>query len=577
MAIRNLSCVLLAGFLLSACGGSSAVKTPTPSSISASSVASSKASSSSSSSVSSAGISVAVTTAAATKDTRLACYKSEGEKACNLRTYQIMVESFIDADASANMNFAYGNSHHKGDLQGVINSLDYIKSLGVNAIWLTPIFESAKNSGQDEWANRLDGTGYFASNYFKVDPRFGTAEKLKELVDAAHAKGLYVFLDGVFGHFKNNAQNYPSLTGKTVSTSGVSQGGVGREASYPADLAFFKEVASYWITEYKIDGWRLDQAYQVPVNYWADIVAAVNVASQSVTYTDANHQTVNPLGYMVAEIWRGENEISSQAYGTAQQPSLASSFDFPLRYRLVQTLAVEESGAGKSPASNLRLGFQTHQAYPAHAMPNLMLGNHDLVRFGDLVQRGGLANPANPFYWARHKAAVSFLAAYSGPITLYYGDEIGQEVPAYAARVDAGCVTLGYCDDHVARSSAVIEGLSPTVGAAVSVLAPEQVDLKLYVKNLLTLREKHAALWNGSRTHIYSDERIYIDRKDAKGESILYVLNTSESPVTVTLATTALGSAGQLVDLLDESAYAAQAGNYTLQLAPLSARFLQIK
>jgi glycosidase len=98
---------------------------------------------------------------------------------------------------------------------------------------------------------------------------------------------------------------------------------------------------------------------------------------------------------------------------------------------------VEESGAGKSPATTLRSGFQTHQAYPAHAMPNLMLGNHDLVRFGDLVQRGNLANPADKFYWARHKAAVSFLAAYSGPVTLYYGDEIGQEVPGYAARVES--------------------------------------------------------------------------------------------------------------------------------------------
>lgn len=575
MAIRHLPSLLLAMFWLSSCGGgSSAVKSPAPTATSSSSVSTSSSLSSSSSS---AGISVSVTAAASTKDARLACYKGEGQKACNLRVYQIMVESFIDADASANMNFSYGNSHHKGDLQGIINSLDYIKSLGVNAIWLTPIFDSVKINGQDESVTRLDGTGYFASNYFKVDPRFGSEEKLRELVTAAHAKGLYVFLDGVFGHFKSNAQQFPSPTGKALSTSGVNQGGVGREASYPTDLAFFKEVASYWITEYKIDGWRLDQAYQVPVNYWDDIVAAVHAASQSVTYTDANHQTVNPLGYMVAEIWRGESDISAQAYGTAQQPSLSSAFDFPLRYRLVQTLAVEESGAGKSPASNLRLGYQSQQAYPAHAMPNLMLGNHDLVRFGDLVQRAGLANPADKSYWSRHKAAISFLTAYSGPITLYYGDEIGQEVPGYATRVESGCVTLGYCDDHVARSSAVIEGLSPTIGATVSVLTPEQADLKLYVKNLLSLREKHSALWNGSRTHVYSDARIYIDRKETKDENLLYLLNTSESPVTVTLAASAIESTGQLVDLLDATTFNVQAGSYTLQLAPLSARFLQIK
>jgi hypothetical protein len=206
-----------------------------------------------------------------------------------------------------------------------------------------------------------------------------------------------------------------------------------------------------------------------------------------------------------------------------------------------------------------------------------MLGNHDLVRFGDLIQRGGLANPADPAYWARHKAAISFLAAYSGPVTLYYGDEIGQEIPGYAARVEAGCVTLGYCDDHVARSSAVIEGVSPTVGAAVSVLTPEQADLKLYVKNVMNLREKHAALWNGSRTHVYSDTRIYIDRKESKDENLLYMLNTSAAPVTVNLAAAAVGGTTQLVDLLDASSINLQSGNYVVQLPPLSARFMQVK
>jgi hypothetical protein len=77
-------------------------------------------------------------------------------------------------------------------------------------------------------------------------------------------------------------------------------------------------------------------------------------------------------------------------------------------------------------------------------MPNLMLGNHDLVRFGDLLERGNF-NPAD--YWQRHKAAFSFLAARSGPITLYYGEEFGDEVPGFASQVGAtvrprGSVTI---------------------------------------------------------------------------------------------------------------------------------------
>ena len=123
---------------------------------------------------------------------------------------QIMVEAYIDGDSSADYDAGYGTSAHKGDLQGITNNLDYIKGLGINAIWLTPIFESTKKSGQDEWADRLDATGYFTSNYFKIDPNFGTLEQARTLVDEAHKRGMYVFLDGVFGHHKDNLVASPS-------------------------------------------------------------------------------------------------------------------------------------------------------------------------------------------------------------------------------------------------------------------------------------------------------------------------------------------------------------------------------
>jgi glycosidase len=75
----------------------------------------------------------------------------------------------------------YRTSHHKGDLQGIIDSLDYIKSLEVNAVWLTPIFDSVAIEGQNHWADRLDSTGYYASNYFTIDPRFGSMEKSERI------------------------------------------------------------------------------------------------------------------------------------------------------------------------------------------------------------------------------------------------------------------------------------------------------------------------------------------------------------------------------------------------------------
>ncbi len=518
-----------------------------------------------------------ISAAAGKADSRLACFKGNGEPECGLRLYQIMVEAFVDGDSTANFDTGYGTSHHKGDLQGVINSLDAIRGTGVNALWLTPVFRSEPMSGQSDWTTRLDATGYFASDYFNVDPRFGTNAKLKELVDAAHARGLAVFLDGVFGHYKANASDFPSPLGRRVSTTGSAEGDNGRLAVYPADLEFFKEVAAYWVSEYKIDGWRVDQAYQVPVEYWDDLRGAVTQAASSVSYTNAAGQSVHPLGYMVGEIWRGPTEIASQGYGPAASPALLSVFDFPMRYSLVQTLAVEESGSGNRAASNLQSGYLNHLAYPAHAMPNLMLTNHDLVRFGDLLQRGGLADVGDSAYWARHKAAFSFMAAYSGPITLYYGDEVGQELAGFAARENnTTCALRGVCDDHVSRTTALVPGVASTVGGPVTVLSPEQADLRHHVATLMGLRDAHPALANGSRTHIYSDSDVYVDRKDTGDDHLLYVLNAKETVAKLTLAGTALGSAGELVDLRGGAPLANVGGNYTLRLNPFEARFFRI-
>lgn len=87
-------------------------------------------------------------------------------------------------------------------------------------------------------------------------------------------------------------------------------------------------------------------------------------------------------------------------------------------------------------------------SYHSHAMPNLMIDNHDLVKFRYLIQRAPNLGygKEKPDYWKRYKAAFSFLAAYTGPITMFYGDEIGDEVPGY---VNNG--QLGAYDDNCGR------------------------------------------------------------------------------------------------------------------------------
>lgn len=476
------------------------------------------------------------------------------EKFQDLRIYQVMVESFIDGDPNRGYGTGYGSSHHNGDIRGIINSLPYIKSLGANAIWLTPIFNS-------DGGSQLDATGYFTRNYFEIDPKFGSWEDAKEMVDTAHSMGMYVFFDGVFGHHKGNIPTSPCGNNVTGGNDPV---------SYPGSLDFYKEVATFWIRELGIDGWRLDQAYQVPLDAWIEIRQAVESISK---YNKQQGKQWGTLGYMVGEIWDGEGVIQSKGYGSASNPSLYSAFDFPIRYGLVQVLAGQEhigdAGASGRPASWLNEKFVSiGGTYASHAIPNLMLSNHDLVRFGDLIERAGY--PRDDWtYWGRHRAAFAFMAAFTGPITIYYGDEIGDEVPNFAQKVESNCWTVGLCDDHVSRTSGLIDGVSTS-------LNNEQRALKDYVAQLMDIRDTHRALSQGERTHLGSNEATYVDLKSYNGENVIFVLNVSTNDQPVSVDTADVGGT-TVVDLVNGGTISANAGSFDFNIPGLSGQFFLVQ
>ncbi|MBI3074275.1 MAG: glycosidase [Deltaproteobacteria bacterium] len=464
-----------------------------------------------------------------------------------LRIYQIMVEAFQDGDPARGFGTGYGSSVHLGDLKGVTRALPYIASLGVNAIWLTPIFDS-------EGSSALDATGYFARNYFAIDPHFGTFDDARELVDAAHALGLYVFFDGVFGHHKSGVRAAPS---------GALPLGRDNPVSYPGSLPFYKEVATYWIDALEIDGWRLDQAYQVPPEAWREIRTAVEAKCAE---RRAAAKRWGTLGYMVAEVWKGAREIARAAYGTRDAPALLSAFDFPLRDALVEVLATLEDGTRGKPASALNAALAEAAAtYPAHARPNLMLTNHDTVRFGDLIQRAGFGGKETSDYWKRHKAAFSFLAAHTGPITIYYGDEIGDEVPDFAAQVSGNCVRRGLCDDHVSRTSGQVSGFDA-----------RQTDLKDALSALLRLRDAHPALAHGARTNLVATDTVFADLKSFAGERIVYALNVATAPTSIQFSR-APGSRARLRDLIDGTVFIGADNRITVSLDALGFRLLRVE
>ena len=502
---------------------------------------------------------------------------------CNLRIYQVMVESFQDGDSNIGYGTGYGTSHHKGDLKGIINSLDYIKGLGMNAIWLTPIFDSSKKVSNND--NKLDATGYYANSYKEIDPNFGTKDDLKTLVEKAHARGIYVFLDGVFGHSKSNVDTTSPNNEQLVTTnmciksdgnvekiknSATTCSGFKDKDNQSLNNEFFKDVATHYIKEYKIDGWRLDQAYQLPVDSWKEIREAVEKAASQTTYT-MNNEEVKPLGYMVGEIWDSNQQMNNLGYGANTGDGLLSLFGFNLRYAIVQTLASEESGKANHTGYRLLKGFQENaNELTANTYSNLFITNHDVVRFGDLIQRAKKNGKLEELLDSnRAKAALSLLATYSGPITNYYGEEIGQEVPNFDVQIRGGCSNKGLCDDHVSRDSGKITGFNESEQA-----------LHDYMANLMNVRSKLPSLYNGTLNVLIVDDNLFsMLKKDittTKNLDAIYLLNVNEKVTIKADISSNLDDKdySKLVDVATCETFEAESENVTVKLEPLQNRIL---
>lgn len=466
------------------------------------------------------------------------CYGSDKDF-CNVRMYQIMVESFKHGEKGASgYTSAWGPSKHDGNLRGIIDSLDYIKSTGVNAIWLTPIFETKEIQGQDASFNKLDGTGYFTSDYFAIDPKFGTKKELIELVNKAHSKGMYVMLDGVFGHAKVNMPE-KSPKGNTVVFDKNCRQLLGYKEKLSLQygtcfdveksLPYLKEIAEFWINEVKIDGYRLDQAYNLDGKAWKEIQKSVEKASKNKKNAyKLNGKKVQPLGYMVAEYWTDKAEPIEMNVFKENVP--ISVFDFPTRAKILQTFAIKDTTCSLK-ATALNDALLVHNTYTQPAFLNSFLSNHDVLRLGDAMQRAGYEQDGQKgeTYYDAHRAALSFIASLSGPLTLYYGDEYGDDLLGFV-KEPGNCGDVDRCDDHVSRTQGKTDSLNQ-----------DELALKEDVAKMLSLRDSHPALERGTRTHIYSDDTLYVDLKESGKDKVIYVLNVGLKDRKLSFSNDALG------------------------------------
>ena len=364
--------------------------------------------------------------------------------------YQIFPDRFAKSDRllQTGMNFEPWDSPPTvhgikgGDLLGVVEHLDYLQDLGVNALYFTPVFTSASNHR------------YHTYDYYSVDPILGGNQALRELLDEAHRRGMRVVLDGVFNHasrgfwqFHHTLENgsaspyidwfhfdpdhlngkkhwgaYPSPHEQRLIQEEGSLKAIGYQGwwnlpalpkfntSSPAVREFLFGVAEHW-TRFGMDGWRLDVPGEIDDDaFWQEFRHRV--------------KAINPEAYIVGEIWydarrwlQGDQFDASMNY-----PVTGACLSFLTGPHLDLNTTLQAGGyrglVSRIDANEFadRIDGILGMYDPDVTRVQLnLLDSHDTPRFLTCAS-GDLASL---------KLALSFLFTYPGAPCIFYGDEIG--------------------------------------------------------------------------------------------------------------------------------------------------------
>jgi len=314
--------------------------------------------------------------------------------------YFIMVDRFADSDVEANLPDVDKDNlraFQGGDLQGIIDNLDYIKSTGATAIWLTPIMENGPNGYH----------GYWIYDFYKVDPHFGTLETFKALVVKAHEMGLKIILDYIVNHTGYDAPwlNDPDKADwfhpdRTISNwkdaeeveLGWLAGLPDLDQSNPDVSSYFIENALWWIKETNIDGFRLDTMRHVSKTFWEDFSVAI--------------KSEDPDFFLLGEVW-DQNVKTLETYHQVGIDSLTN-------YSLFN--GINNAFTATANMFSLVNALDKEKSFTHPELNAIFIDNHDNARFASV-------NPRRSLDYV--KQALTFVYTYPAIPVIYYGTELG--------------------------------------------------------------------------------------------------------------------------------------------------------
>ena len=343
--------------------------------------------------------------------------------------YFAVTDRFFDGDAENNDAYGVGDynigekggsSYHGGDFAGLNQKLDYLKDLGVNTIWITPIVE---NITEDQHDNKTDTAtygyhGYWASDFTKLNKHLGTEQQFKALLDAAHSKGMKIMVDVVLNHAGYGTEKYfnsilTDADGNSISMIRDSNNTISGDDKYDSlsDLPDFvtenKAVTDQlvtwqteWMSKYSIDYYRVDTVKHVETTTW-------EAFKNSLT-------KVNPDFKMIGEYSGAGYANNAGELGTGSMDALLDfDFnDFAQKFVTGDISGVESSLQKRNGAINNT------------ATMGSFLSSHDEDSLQyKLVNESKLSE--EEAYNLMKVAATLQITAKGQPV-LYYGEEIGQ-------------------------------------------------------------------------------------------------------------------------------------------------------
>lgn len=371
-----------------------------------------------------------------------------------------------------------------GDLQGVINKLGYLEALGINAIYLTPIFAARTNHKYD------------TVDYYQIDPHFGDLGTFRQLLDEAHHRGIRVVLDAVLNHvgegfwaFRDVIEhseaspyvNWFYIEDLPITKEPTPNYATYENASYlvklnihnPEVRRYLYDVAQHWTRE-GIDGWRLDVPFLMNHRFWKRFRRVV--------------KDINPELYIIAEIWR-------QATDWLQGDECDGAMNYRLR-DLILDFFVYEKLNGPALDRELAVLRAEHPGETVYTMLNL-LGSHDTPRFLTLCQGDK----------ERFKVAAVFLFTYVGVPMIYYGDEVGM-----TGENDPDC-----------RRPMIWEP------------AAQDQELLQWHRLLIGLRKTHPALRRGRIQTVHASDNVLAFERCYGEDRVLVILNRGTGVQTIHL------------------------------------------